>query len=1533
MGGMFGGGKAQSQRQTPAGALNVQTSIYGSVFPLAYGKNRSPVNLIHYVNFRAIPHTTKQKTGGKGGGKAATNTTYTYKVAFAASFAVGGTGVSVGTVWKNKEKHTAATLGLTVFSGAAGQTAWSYLTGAYPSQAVPYANLGYIASAAFDLGDSPSLPNLNVEILGLLPFNAGTIDDAEPSAIITDYCSSTRHGAGFGQYLADLATGPTSFRTYCVARGIFISPIENNQRNAGVFIKEIADICNSAAVWKNGKLHIIPYGDTAITGNGVTYTPDLTPLYDLTVDDFLFEQNQPPVKHSEKNPSQRFNHVRIEYNARENDYNPLIVEAKDRADIDDNGLRTKAVTQYKCITKRDVARDVAQLQMQRDLFMVNSYAFRLGVRHSLLEPMDYVTITEPDMWLDRLLVRITEVIEQDDAVDIVAEEVSVGIANAPAFNTTAPQGYNQDFNVAPGSSTDPLIMNAPGMLTPTGYEMWLNVSGDTPAYWGGCQVWVSDDDLEYRLVGSIFGPARYGALAANMSAGSADYDTTSVLRVQLYNGELLGGTQEDVDDFRTLLYVGGEWMSYRDATLVSGTTYDVDTFRRAAYGSTRAAHTTGSAVGVIDEATFRLPYDAGNVGKTIYFKLPAFNVFGAALQDLSDCDAYPHTIGASELTAPMNFANVGGNGSNILPDAYSTYEQTSLPVLTLAGGAVCTRDSANKVVGASLKTTGPANAIVFFGTSDNVQLTAGKRYLISAWGRSTNAGNTIKLFIQTSAGTYYSDPLPVAAANTFQRISAVLDMTANTTLVGLAGFIKEQSHDYLIDGVMIEEAVGILNNPSTYVRGSLRTASYVQETEPTGGIYTVGQLWYKPSTKTVYTWNGTAWVLQADQTAAASDLFVLNPNFDQGFENWSQVDAGFYLDNGVNALSGTSAFKFGGLTTFARLLNSRMFRVKPGQVVFVGAMVSNFSATGAAYVSLLFYDIAGTYISERFIPYATALAIASSNWKNVSKKIVVPTGAAIAQISGVTDGHTAGYWGFDNFRVAIVEDFFRGTLSGESLIPNYNFSGNEGEWPNGSFAAKPGDPITDGWYADTNTSVSTFQNSVAFGMEASTADANLRQLFIGDGAVAGALLNASSSATCIAATYDRVPVIPGEKYWVEWVGRVDQANARPAGITFTVYMGLWVFTKDGTSAFAFFGLAGNNVTGVLSGNSVVTMPAGAAYVKGIVGVVWANANGTATTVPWATCHFRAQSLRVRRQATLDDGVITHGTTYGRTANTDLIDDSGVRRIGVNVKGSRIILGGARNSRASIVAGFASVRTATALSANSSGQISVNAHSVEVSGETVSYSAVTNAVTGGTVGVTYVVYTIDPYLDGGTRTYYKQTTILSAQQAGEGAVFIGNVTIPASGSNTGGEGGTGDPGGWCVDIATMLPDGRFLCDLALGDMVECIDVVTGDVGHYPLLAMKFGREECYRLVSENGATIVQSKSAPMDLPNGKTVTTVDMFGRPVYTKTNGTHRVSHVADMQYVGERAVLKPDFGNRMFFAGERAEATIATHNASAKP
>ncbi|MFH3675892.1 hypothetical protein WAH59_22260, partial [Acinetobacter baumannii] len=77
------------------------------------------------------------------------------------------------------------------------------------------------------------------------------------------------------------------FRRYCTATGLFISPALTEQRAAHEIINEIVESVNCAIVPSPDGLKIRSYGDTAVSGNGVTFTPDLTPAYHLTDDDFI----------------------------------------------------------------------------------------------------------------------------------------------------------------------------------------------------------------------------------------------------------------------------------------------------------------------------------------------------------------------------------------------------------------------------------------------------------------------------------------------------------------------------------------------------------------------------------------------------------------------------------------------------------------------------------------------------------------------------------------------------------------------------------------------------------------------------------------------------------------------------------------------------------------------------------------------------------------------------------------------------------------------------------------------------------------------------------------------------------------------------------------------------------------------------------------------------------------------------------------------------------------------------------------------
>lgn len=1619
MGGMFGGGKApQAQKQQPAGALNVQTSIFGSAYPLCYGKNRVPVNLIHYFNFTPIPHTQKQQTGGKGGPKPQSTTTYTYKVAFAAGFAVGGV-TGVGTVWKNKEKHTLASAGLTLFTGAAGQAPWPYLASNRPSEGVPYANLAYVAATAFDLGDSPSLPNLNVEYKGLCQYAPGTNEDALISDIVQDYLTDARHGVvGFAPYLGNLDNGPASFRKYCLARGLFISPFENNQRQAGAFIKEMAEIANSAIVWRQGKLEFIPYGDATITGNGATYTPDLTPLYDLTVDDFMFEKGQPPVKHKEKPAEQAYNHHRIEFNSRANDYNPAIVELKDQADIDDNGLRTKAVTKYSSITLESLARDVLQLQQQRDLHVKNTYAFRLPVRFSLLEPMDLVTITDTVLGLDKQLVRIIEVTELDDAVDILAEEVNIGVANAPLYSVQPPSGYNQDFNVSAGSVSDPLIVNAPGFLTPSGFEQWIAVTG-LNANWGGCIVWVSDDNVSYRRVGEVLGGARYGSVSNvdGMAAGSANYDTTSVLRVQLYKGQVLAGTQLDCDEFRTLLYVGGEWMSYRDAVLVSGTTYDLDTFRRAAYGSARTAHAQGQGVMVVDEAIFRLPYDKGNVGKTVYFKFQSFNCFGGGFQDLSTCAAYTHVLGGSELTAPMDYIEIAGSGVNLLDDRYSTFEAAQLPPLTISPTVAYTRvTDGNSVIKNSLY-LGVGATTVWLGNGYNIALTPGKRYIVSFWARSSQANNTFLPFIETSAGYTYGASIPVTVADTFQRISTIIDLSNSTATSGWLGISKQQSEAAYIDGIMLEEAVGTLNQPSAYVRGQAASHSlaalvaaqsaqstadgivdiwpasttapaiggangakvgdywrdlsangrwkvcdgtswvdatdsrlpqaltdaanaqstanskirlFIQEAQPTAT--TVGDQWFKPSTKETRYWNGSGWSLQSDQTAVMSDMLVQNPGFEADSAGWT-LETGWYIEQSSNAAfyGVKGAIHAGGNVAgghqASRVYSSQGFPVTPGQRIFVGAKVRSLSADGNMLIGVLFYTAAGALLSESNKDYLSAPTLAGTSWRNVNGKFTVPRTAAIARVQAFSQTHLNGYYAVDEFRAAYIDTVTEAPVNGTNLIPNSNFSSNEGSWPTGVYDTfTVGDFITDGWYVERRDGYLAGAAGAA-GMETSSVNGNYRQLFIGD--QGGTIAN--GACAFYVATSQKFQVVAGQKYSIDYRYQVDSANAVPAGVARYTYMGIWGYDAAGNRTW--YGGVSNSANGSFSGSTVVEIPTNVVMVQGVVGFDMNNTTGGNVTMPWATTHSRYQNFVVRRILNLDSAAVEDGGVYGRIANEDTY---GSRRLALAVKGSRRILGGARNMRPAQVMGYSAVRSTTALSANSSGQVTVNAHTVDINGEAITYNAVTDAVTGLTQGVQYAIYCQDLYLDGGTRTWYATTNAYTVQQTVEGAVFAGNVTIPTSGSSSGGAGGGGIGGGDCVDALSRLPCGRMAGEIKAGDFIWCWDY-DADEPRMVLVEVESNHtalELSTMLRTESGVEVIASDSTPMTLRDGSTTYIPYMRGEyALVAREGGNLAWEQVDECVAMGYRVVAHIRVKQHCYFAGRTAGAYIATHNPTYKP
>jgi hypothetical protein len=153
------GRKANSVTPQVYSGIQLSGSMYGNCIPLLYGMTRGSMNLLWYGDFTA----TAEKSGaGKGGSGPITG--YNYGAAWAAALCEGPIN-GVAQIWHDRSIVTLVYENLELFLGEGAQPAWPIPPLA---EQVPYDHIAYVATSAYNLGSSASLPNLNYEIQGLL---------------------------------------------------------------------------------------------------------------------------------------------------------------------------------------------------------------------------------------------------------------------------------------------------------------------------------------------------------------------------------------------------------------------------------------------------------------------------------------------------------------------------------------------------------------------------------------------------------------------------------------------------------------------------------------------------------------------------------------------------------------------------------------------------------------------------------------------------------------------------------------------------------------------------------------------------------------------------------------------------------------------------------------------------------------------------------------------------------------------------------------------------------------------------------------------------------------------------------------------------------------------------------------------------------------------------------------------------------------------------------------------------------------------
>lgn len=651
-----------AQQENRINALQYEQSTYGATKQVVYGTNMICGNLIDNTDFTAIEHKSTVKMGK--GGASQTSVSYTYKsrVIIALCF---GTINSIKQVLFDDGVYNLNQLNLTFFNGSANQNVWGEMQSLHPDHALSYRNLAYVAGY-IDLTTSAGVPQYNFEVAGKCIANGL---DANPKDVIVDILSNSIYGAGFSSDYIDNNTF-NEFSKYCIANNLFLSPVYNAQEEAQSALTDLAEICNSTFVWTQGKLKILPLADEAVTGNNQTWTPDLTPIYDLTEDDFLDDDE--PVKCTRSDQADIYNSVKIEYKNRANEYNIEVVEAQDLANIELYGLRAADTTKAHQICTTDIAQRTAQLALERGIAVRNTYTFKLPLKYILLDPMDIVTLTYKRMGLDREPVRIIKIEENDNQLEIEAEEMVIGSASPAKIETQEAVSMSINANQQVGNVNPIVIFEPPMELTQNTLEVWVGVSSPQNLF-GGCEVWVSDDDSTYKLFGRIDTQIRQGILKNDLLESSENPDMTQTITVDMNmsNSELLSGTKEDADRLNTLCYVDGELMAYQNAELTDIGIYKLSYLNRGAYSSEIKAHYKNSQFARIDEDVFlKIPFCKEDIGKKLAIKCPTFNSFGAGLQSIGDVLPYYYTIQGTALKqAPENVTGLTSyysDGFNIL---------------------------------------------------------------------------------------------------------------------------------------------------------------------------------------------------------------------------------------------------------------------------------------------------------------------------------------------------------------------------------------------------------------------------------------------------------------------------------------------------------------------------------------------------------------------------------------------------------------------------------------------------------------------------------------------------------------------------------------------------------------------------------------------------------------------------------------------------------------------------------------------------
>lgn len=736
-------GKSQASQaaQLPTyTGLQLPTATSTLPIPVIWGKTKTSVNVIFYGGFTPVPELSatnrsgKGFLGSKGGGYQITGWFYL------ADLLLGiceGEIAGIGNVFKGQSVFPFAQMGTSLFVGSDTQPSYSYIDTNYPGRSLTYRHTAYIGAARYNLGNSAALGSLNIEVKGLSYATGFNGEDSDPGEMIIDMLSDPNHGAYFPAdeiVESDLvgASGDSSVQSYCWALGIALSPCVNQYEPANSILARWLRAINTAAFMSQGKLRFVPFGDEPLSGNGRSWVPPVQDTIELTEDDFvILSEDQDPVEFSHPDPLTLPTVWRAEVLSRGEDldvnqYQPILVEARDLSRTVGFGQRAGTTESFHEICEVDIGAKVVQILLQREVYLKSRVKFFLDWRWVDLDPMDIVYLTSLKCGLSMFSARILEIEEDEDGICQYTCEQFV-----PGINTPGPNHSVGTIPVAVNTALAPNPVNAVLIYEPPvgytsqfnagGAQIWFGASGGVGSAndpnWGGCYVHASvDGGTSYTELTKIVSTLAQGVLTDNTPSVSG-FDVSSTLKVDLSES---GGSLDTITDIAAqsggnLSLVNSELICFATASLTGFNAYTITRMQRGMYGTTPASHSIGTGFAQLDNVA-KVDLPPAFIGHAVKFKFQSFNKYGEGLQDLSACTPYDYTP-----------TGVGQGGVQV-----TTVSQT----ITLSAGLSSVTTSIQI----------PAEAVLLAVTAENLTLIVGSAgltgYLVDPVYESNGAANT-----------------------------------------------------------------------------------------------------------------------------------------------------------------------------------------------------------------------------------------------------------------------------------------------------------------------------------------------------------------------------------------------------------------------------------------------------------------------------------------------------------------------------------------------------------------------------------------------------------------------------------------------------------------------------------------------------------------------------------------------------------------------------------------------------------------------